>query len=564
MSKRSGTQDTTHEISTNPTSSHTDTQESAGRGIESAQQTTQSSSKSRRSFLRGTAVAGISSLGLLSATSGSATAFHEGYNNVINVVDAGADPTGEESITPVLNNIQADNTAFEFPEGEYYMDEQLRHTRYENIGFFGHNATLVPANYHDFNGPQFRMFRLGTSLNPGERLRFEGFDIDQTASETGIRVIGANVTDRLEVRDITINGTHDSGTWGPALFGIVDSDGEGIVEGFRAPDGGIHSDRTPHAAHSWRGPIGIEANRNEGHLEFNDCELGGFPSNGLYVSGGNGKTVVNGGTFRNSCTANIRLGGDNSEINDATVVIDDTPSYSASQRAIRLENGDGITIDGVDISITSPSPTSHALSVMDSCNNLRFENSSIDIRGEQVNHGIVVSGQAGYTEIIDIDIVHETSGGYPIWIRETNNDDRVLTELIHISGRAGAEGGFRDGIRCERDNCRFSTFVVEQPGRDGVDRNAFVVTGDDTEVYRGEFYASQYPYIDQADNNNVRNSIMDSDDGSLEGVRLYSSASNPTVQYNEVRNGIDDLGAYNVRQWHNTDIGASSFLAGAQ
>lgn len=544
MSKRSGYQNSNHEKSTTQTStSHTD-------GTESTAQTTKSN-QSRRSFLHGTAIAGVASLGVLTAASGSASAFHEGYENVVNVVDAGADPTGSESITPVLERLRADNTAFEFPEGEYYMDEQFRYTNYDNIGFFGHDATIIPANYYDFDGPQFRLFRLGTYLNPGKRLRFEGFDIDQTAPETGIRVIGTNVTDRFEVRDITIHGQHDSGTWGPALFGISDSNGEGIIERFRVPDGGLHGDYTPHAEHTWKGPIGIEANMNQGHLEFKDCELDGFPSTGLYASGENGTVVVDGGSYRNNGTANIRLGGDDSEIKDATIEVNELPSYGLGQRGIRIENGNGVHIKNVDISITAPQPTSHAVSVMNTCDDLHFENSSIEISGEEVNHGIVVSPEAGYAWIHDIDIVHETSGGYPIWIRDSDSDDRILVELFNISGRAGTEAGFRDGIWCGRNNCRFSTFVVDQHSREGADRNGIMITGDDTEIYRGEFYASQYPYIDQGHNNHIRNSVMISDDDDLEGARLYSSASDPTIQYNQIVNGIDDLGASSVSSWHN-------------
>lgn len=542
MAKRSGYQFSNHE----KTSTHT----SPTDGTESAAQESPAN-QTRRSFLRASAVAGIASLGALTAASGSASAFHEGYDDVVNVVDAGADPTGSESITPVLEDVRADNTAFEFPEGEYYMDEQFRFTSYENIGFFGDDATIVPANFYDFHGPQYRLFRLGTYLNPGKRLRFEGFDIDQTADETGIRVIGTNVTDQFEVRDITIHGEHDSGTWGPALFGISDPNGEGVVERFRAPDGGLFGDYTPNAENTWKGPIGIEANMNQGTLEFIDCELDGFPSTGLYASSGDGKIVVEGGTYRNNGTASLRIGGRDSEIRDVTIEVDEEPSYELGQRGLRIENSDGVYVDNVDISITAPNPNNHAVSVMNTCNDLQLENCSIEMRGDRVNHGIVISEQAGEAWINNVDIVHETSGGYPIWIRNSDSDDRVLFERIDISGEAGVEGGFRDGIWCGRNNCRFSTFVVDQPGRGDVNRNGIMITGEDTEIYRGEFYASQYPYIDQGHNNHVRNSVMISDDDDLEGARLYSTATEPTLQYNEIENGIDDLGASSVSSWHN-------------
>ncbi|ADD06820.1 pectin lyase domain protein [Natrialba magadii ATCC 43099] len=514
--------------------------------------------RSRRTFLQGASIAGIAALGLGAGATGSATAVHENgedFDNVVNMVDAGADPTGQESITPVLESVRADNTMLLFPEGEYYIDEQFRFTGFEKFGIVGDGATLVPANYHDFDGPQFRLFRLGVSYNPGGNLLFEGIDVDQTAPDTGIRVIEATIADQLEVRDVTVRGEHDSGTWGPGMFAMTDPNGEGIVERFRAPDGGMHADRTPNAGNIWRGPIGIEANTNVGHIEFKDCELGGFPDNGLYAINEEGSIYVNGGEFRNSNGANVRVGGQGSVVRGATVEIDRTRSYDNSQRAVRLENGDELHVDNVDISITSTQPTSHAVSVMNTCHSSRIENTSIEISGDEVNHGIVVSPDAGYTHVYGGNIVHEAAGGYPFWIRDSDKDDQVLVELLDISGEAGVTGaGFRDGIRCGRNGCRFSNVSVDQPGRNGVDRNGIYLAGDDTTLYRCTFRASQYPYIDNGSGNLLRNSTAESHNSNLEGVRLYPGIDSPALRVNEIGNGIDDLGASNVVTWRNTIV----------
>ena len=513
-------------------------------------------SRSRRRFLQGVAVTGAAGVGLASTVG----AYHERYGqyedeyeNVVNVVEAGADRTGEEPITPVLEEQRADDTLFVFPEGRYYMDEQFRFTGFENVGFVGEDATLVPANIHEFAGPQYRLFRLGVSYAPGDRLRFEGFDVDQTASDTGIRTIEASVSRRLEVRDITIDGEHDSGTWGPGMFAITDSDGQGTVERFRAPDGGVHADETPNAGNMWRGPIGIEANTNVGRLEFIDCELGGFPDNGLYAINEEGTVVVDGGRFENSNGANVRLGGEGSVIKNASIVVDRTRSYDNSQRGIRLENGDDIHVDDVEVTISSPQPTSHAISVMNTCQRSRIEDATIEIRGDDVNHGIVVSPEAGYSHIVNSEIVHDAAGGYPLWIRDTDKQDRVLVELLDVSGDAGVtSAGFRDGIRCGRDNCRFSTVTVDQPGRGGDDRNGVVITGDDATFYNCTFRASQYPYVDQGDGNHLRNSEVESSRDGLEGVRLYPGIDGPALRVNRIVGGIDDLGADNVITWRNT------------
>ncbi|WP_425499246.1 right-handed parallel beta-helix repeat-containing protein [Natronosalvus rutilus] len=486
-----------------------------------------------------------------SAATGTYSHYYDEYSNVIDVTDAGADNTGSKSITPVLEKLRADDTLLVFPEGRYYIDEQLRFTGFDNFGMVGENATLVPANYYNFDGPQYRLFRLGVGYRPGRRLRFEGFDIDQTAPDTGIRVIEAHVSDRLEVRDINIKGQHDSGTWGPGLFNVTDSSGYGIVERFRAPQGGEWIDNTPTAGERWRGPTGILANQNAGTLEFKHCTLGAFPDNGLYAAGGSGKIIVSGGTYRNSNGANIRVGGNGSEINWPSVKIDDTRPEDEGQRGIRIENGKNLRIKGAAVETTSPMPTSHAISVMPTCDSTRIERVRIDMQGNDVNHGIVVSPNCGEVIIVETQINHETAGGYPLWIRNTNATDRVLAEYLTITGEAGDASGFRDGIRVERDNCRFNVTEVNQSARSGATRNAITSTADDLTVWKSTLRASKYPYVDLGDDNLVMSSDLEST-GGKQAACLYDSVNGVSFKYNRLVNGIRDFGASNVYTYSNT------------
>ncbi|MDS0477595.1 right-handed parallel beta-helix repeat-containing protein [Natrinema sp. 1APR25-10V2] len=493
-------------------------------------------------------------MGLTSTASASSEPYghyYDEYSTVVDVTEAGADDTGDEPITPVLEDLRDDDTLLVFPEGRYYMDEQFRFTGFDNFGLVGENATLVPANYYDFAGPQYRLFRLGVSYSPGSRIRFEGFDVDQTAPETGIRTIEAYASDRLEVRDVTIHGQHDSGTWGPGMFNITDSDGTGLVDQFRAPDGGAWINNTPTAGDRWRGPIGIVANQNEGTLKFKHCWLGAFPDNGLYAADGNGKIIVQGGLYRNSNGANVRVGGRESEIRWPTVEIDSTRPEDRSQRGIRIENGRGITIHGAAVEISSPEPTSHAISVMNTCESARIENTRLDLQGDDVNHGVVISPDCGEATIVDTTITHETAGGYPFWIQNSDRTDRILAEHLTIRGQAGDASGFRDGVRCERNNCRFSNVDIAQPGRSGVERNAIVNTASDLTIYESELRASQYPYIDLGANALVRDSALESSDGQ-EAVCLYASSTSPTFKKNRLAAGIRDLGASDVTTWANT------------
>ena len=507
----------------------------------------------RRGFI-GLAATGLAGIGVASTSvSASATGYEDEYRTVINVVEAGADNTGNTSITPVLEDNRRDHTLFYFPPGEYLMDSQFRFTNFEKFGVVGEEATLIPGSYDDYNGSRTRLFRLGTQDRPGGHVRFENFDVDQTAPETGIRVIDTYASERLEVRDIRIYGEHDSGTSGPGHFNLTQSEATGIVERFRAPDGGAWVDETPHAGNHWRGPIGIEANRNEGTLRFRRCWLGAFPDNGLYASGGSGKIIVDGGVYRNSNGANIRVGGNGSEVNWPTVEVDSTRDQDGLQRGIRLERGQDLTVNGAAIRITSPMPTSRAISVMNSCDGARIKRTEIEMSGDKINHGIVISQAAGPVLVEDTNIVHETAGGYPIWIRDSDSTDRVHCRRVSITGVAGDASGFRDGIRCERDNSRFSNCEVDQRGTDGVNRNAFVSTASDTTLYRNTFRAERFPYIELGSDNLIHYCDFESYRDGEQSVCLYDSAESIEFRYNRLVNGIEDRGASDIVEFRTTE-----------
>ncbi|MCO8256681.1 hypothetical protein NKF26_22945 [Haladaptatus sp. AB618] len=209
--------------------------------------------------MKGVSAAGLCAIGArtMSGRASAQIPYADDYDTVVNLVeDGGADPNNGDSITPVLREYADDDTLLYLPSGRYYMDEQFRHTGFDNFGIVGEDdTTIVPANYFDFNDRDwnYRLFRLGISYNPGRDLRVENLNIDQTADDTGIRVIEAAVDDGLLVRDIDIKGKHDSGTWGPGRFVITDSDGTGVVERFHAPDGGAWEKNTP-GDRLWRGP----------------------------------------------------------------------------------------------------------------------------------------------------------------------------------------------------------------------------------------------------------------------------------------------------------------------
>ncbi len=135
----------------------------------------------------------------------------DSFGTVIDMVeDAGADPTGNESINPLLEKRADDDTVLVFPPGRYRMNRQFHFTGFNNFGIYGKwNVTIVPDNYYDFDDGgdwNYRLFRLGVDYAPGKDLLFKNITVDQTAKNTGIRVLDAAVSDGLKVRNVN--------TWG--------------------------------------------------------------------------------------------------------------------------------------------------------------------------------------------------------------------------------------------------------------------------------------------------------------------------------------------------------------
>jgi hypothetical protein len=488
----------------------------------------------RRSYLKG-CVVGLGSTLSVAGVAGaqSAEQNEQQYGTVIDVVEAGADDEGDESITPVLREHVDDDTLLTFPPGRYYMDEQLRFTGFENVGFVGEDATLVPATYHEFDGPQYRLFRMGTSNTPGRELRFEGFDIDQTASDTGIRVLSAVVEDGLVVRNVFIRGVHDSGTWGPGWFDITDPDGRGLVERFCAADGGLHVDDTPNAGNMWRGPTGIGVDPNHrGTLVFDGCVLGGFPGTGLYASNETGRIDVDGGRFRNSGTASIRLGGATGTIRDATIVVDENPHDSNGQHAIRLDHGDQFALEGISIDI--PQPNGDAIRIMNGVDTTSIVNSEISV-ADGLNNGIRIDPEAGATAIQDVDIEIDGSANAV----QIHGQDAGAVDLQDVRITGDADGStMRHAILCTRNGCRFDELSVEQHGPNK--RRGIELRGDDATVVDSEFTTTHTPIVVHgADDVTIENCYADSVDD-VSSLTIISDSGSVSLANNEFPDGVRD------------------------
>ena len=453
---------------------------------------------------------------------------------MIDVTEEGADPEGNESITPVLRELRGNDTLLKFPEGRYYMDSQFRFTNFENFGLVGYDATLVPASYHDFDGPRYRLFRLGTASNPGVDARMEGFRVDQRADNTGIRVISAEVTDGLFVQDIYIHGVHDSGTWGPGLFNVLDPSGTGRVRRFRAFDGGVPTDETPHAGQtSARGPSGINTNAHSyGHIRYEGCVLGGFPGNGLYAVS-EGRIDVDHGWFQNCQGGSIRLGAPRGSIKHAVVVINRNTNETYRQIPIRIDRANWITIE--DVSIRMPRPNGYAIRLMNGVNGASIRDSDVYV-GPKVNSGIRIDPETGPTYISNVDIQFD-GGGNAIKILGTDAGEVGLQD-VRITGDASGSP-MRHAIYCERNGARFRYLEVDQRGPSR--RRALELNGSDYIVYDSSFHTTNFPIVINGDDVWIGRCYSRAEDDSA-SVRI-SSVAGDNIRFgraNEFPNGIID------------------------
>ena len=502
----------------------------------------------RRSFLKATGAGALASLTMSGRGTASVT---DDYSTVIDVAEEGAATDGSEPITPLLNDLQQDDTLYVFPEGEYYMDEQFRFTGFENVGFVGNDATIVPADYDNFDDKGhgvYRLFRLGTYVSPGKHLRFTGFDVDQTAPETGVRVIDAVVDDELVVRDIHIDGQADMGCAGTARFAVSDPDGTGIVERFEAPDGAAWGQNTPRGDEIHRGGTGILSNTyNRGTLLFKDCVLNAFPNTGLYAAWGPGQIRVEGGRYANSNVAQIRLGGTDSYVRWATIAVDDTRPHDETQRGIRLENGRNLRVLDSELSITSPGPNNHAITVGDRAESAWIEDVYIDIFGDEPNSGIVVADGAGETTIYKTDLDMGVPSGYGIWLQEAADAPTVNCETVDITGDAGDDGA-RSAIFNARDNAEFREITVDQTGAPY--RNALQNWADDVLIYDCGLTSSNYAIKDYGSGTWIEATYANATRG-VEGLLLGVGSDGALVKENTLVDGIEPRGG-DYRAWDNT------------
>lgn len=331
-----------------------------------------STSMHRRQFLRSTV--GAASAAVLGTTSGTVVPPAEragtrrrartrrrprtrrvtpgAYRTVVDAVEAGADPDGGEPIDGAVEPLLSDDTLVWFPAGTYALG-RLHVRDVEHLALQarpGERATIVPAR------PATAVDHRFVTFDGVHDLAVAGFDLDYRAPGRGgaFRVVGAG---DFSVRDLRVRGRMPDRDLpaSPAAFrfDVGDASATGLVEGLVARDGG----------HDGGNAVGIYVGHDHaGTLLVRDCEIAGFPNNGLYASspgidrpgfrGRDGPVHVRGGVYRNNNVAGVRLGSTGSTARGVRIVIDRTPPDVAgthNARGLRLRGRHGQVIEDCEI-----------------------------------------------------------------------------------------------------------------------------------------------------------------------------------------------------------------------
>ena len=497
---------------------------------------------SRRSYLKMAAAVAASTGVVGTAAAGS---LDDEYGTVVDVTEAGADPDGNESITPIIEELADDDTLLKFPPGRYYIDRRIRVTDADHFGMVGDDAVLVPATFDEFDDLgdwNYKLFRLGVDYDPISNLHVENFTVDMSAENTGVRVLDAVVKDGLVVRDVSVSGRHDTGAWGPGRFAVKDPDGSGLVERFEAPEGAALTANAPGDQLRW-GPSGIICNDdNAGTVTFRDCVVNGYPDNGLYAANGTGSIHIEGGHFQNNLGANVRLGGHDSYIKDATVVIDRS-SDARAQRGVRLENGNLLVVRNVNFRTTQGN--SPAVRVTDDADYNFVVDSSITVESDDSTNAISIRPSGNQTRIKRTDIEHDAGGSAAVAIEE--GDDPVYLRNVTVTGEAPADG-YYGAIHNERDDCEFRRVTVDHGG--GASRRALTNTGSDCLVYMGEYVSEANAIVDSGSSTWIESTTARSRRGK-EGLRLTDEAEDVYVKKSHIVNGIEDYSQDGYDGWGN-------------
>lgn len=262
------------------------------------------------------------------------------FETVVDVVRAGADPSGDEPVGDLLADRAGDDTLLSFPPGTYRLPP-IEISDYDRLGI-----AAAGDERPTFRAPE------GSCGNMGRHARFlnvtdfllDGIDFDFRAEGAGgsVAVIAAG---DAAVHDVTVEGSCRTQT---SMFRmeVRNPDGTGVAENVRVRDDQRSTWLTG-------GYVGED---HSGELTFRNCEFSEFTDNGLYGSspgvegGGDGAVHTVDSRFENNNVSNIRLGSSGSTARGDAVVVDSPPEAERTNlRGIRFRRGTDQIVDDCEI-----------------------------------------------------------------------------------------------------------------------------------------------------------------------------------------------------------------------
>jgi len=397
------------------------------------------------------------------------------FDTVVDVVRAGADPTGGEPVDGLLVEHAGDDTLLSVPPGTY---------RFPSVELSGYEHLGIAAA-----GDERPVFRApeGSCNDQGRHARFvdvtdfllDGIDFDFRSENAGGSVAVIAAGDAV-VRDVAVEGTCRTQT---SMFRmeIRNPDGTGLAESIQVRD---DQDST------WMTGAYVGKDHS-GEVTFRGCELSDFTDNGLYASapgldnGGDGAVHTVDSRFENNNVSSIRLGSTRSTARGDSIVVESAPDAKRTNlRGIRFRRGSEQTVDDCEIRFGP--------AIRDSFGAIVYH---ADNRGARVTNSHVT---------VDSDAVPAVKAFYAA---DEDSSPPVLDDLT-VDGAAGR--GFAVDVE-GRNGMSIRNCTIEQAGdnRDGI-RLAY---SDECELVDSRVDVTGYPLILRDATLTIRNTTFVTPEG---------------------------------------------------
>ncbi|MFC7141027.1 hypothetical protein ACFQMA_14475 [Halosimplex aquaticum] len=459
----------------------------------------------------------------------------EGWN-VVDVVEAGGDPTGEEPIEDVLAENLGPKTVFAFPSGTYRLTEALQASSFESIAFVGKpEATIDVANSLEHAALSLRGAPSDTADEgiciddrdggqPAGKIFVDSLTID--IGGVNAPALAAHAGEYMDVRNVDVVGKRTwAGTADPTTetvtLSVRDPHGVGRVE-VRLPDGGEFAEKASQADEF----IGIRTypDRHEGVLHLVNCVVQGFPNNGFYLKrhdsadrlDASGEVHVQNCVARNNGLANIRLGEGDTARNCRVEIDVDCKPY-ASALACYAEHGPAL-FDG--IYVHRESGVNNLLRGSNTGSEVTFRN--MTVHDEGAGHVLAVENACNMT-IADSTIVN--SGGD--YYSGTFNSGRLTLENVYWRSKGSSNN--RRGLVVAPDGS--VEFLTVKDCTFDVDHTALRINGTRARVVGNRFKSGQLTW--------------DSPEDAPVSGRIRDNEFSADGGYNEITAGDDHVVADN-------------------